>query len=319
MDPADIIWRPANSVLTIPLAGASLLGFHIPKLTHCLYSNKFMHSLNRRTFIGTAAVAATALMARTAPVSGATRKKIPIGVQLYSVRNTAPKDVPGTLAGIKKIGYEGVEFAGYYNQGAAELRKLLDDNGLKCCGTHIGLPTMMGDALEKTIEFNQTLGNQLLVVPSQRARTLEDWAKNAGTFEEIAAKLKPHDMRIGYHNHTAEFKALDGEVIEDYFFGKAGPEVFVQLDIGHCAHGGADPVAYLKKFAGRVLSVHVKEYSPENRAALVGEGVVKWPEVFDACENAAGTRWYIVEEESNAYPGLEGIEKSYQKLTKLLA
>jgi len=107
-----------------------------------------MIPLTRRQFIGASAVGAAALMAGPSAF-GASRKKPPIGVQLYSVRNDFAKDVPGVLAGIKKIGYEGVEFAGYANYGnnASGLRKLLDDNGLKACGSHIqgGLPTLQGD------------------------------------------------------------------------------------------------------------------------------------------------------------------------------
>ncbi|MBM3840290.1 MAG: sugar phosphate isomerase/epimerase [Verrucomicrobia bacterium] len=173
----------------------------------------------------------------------------------------------------------------------------------------------------KTVEFNETLGNKYLVVPGglPGTKSIEGWAKNAETFSEIAEKLKPHHMRVGYHNHSAEFKAIDGEIPEDVFFSKASPDVFVQLDIGHCIHGGADPVAYLKKFPGRVLNVHVKEYSPTKRDALIGEGEIKWPQVLEACETVAGTEWYIIEEESNAYKGLEGIERSFQNLKKLLA
>ena len=282
-----------------------------------------MRNYSRRDFIGTTAASAAALIAGSARVFGAVRKKnIPIGVQLYSVRATAPADVPGTLAGIKKIGYEAVEFAGYYGKDAKTLRQLLDDNGLKCCGSHLpgGLKGLLGDALQQTIEFNQTLGNRNLIVASlPGGRTIDGWVKNAETFSEIAEKLKAHKMRAGYHNHTAEFQAIDGQVPEDVFFGKASKDVFAQLDIGHCARAKADPVAYLKKFAGRVVSVHVKDYSPTKRDALVGEGDVKWPEVFEACEGVAGTEWYIIEEESGAYQGLDGIDLSYQKLKKLLA
>jgi sugar phosphate isomerase/epimerase len=280
-----------------------------------------MRAYSRREFIATTVAASAALLAHPSSVVAATRRKIPIGVQLYSVRAVFPGDIPGTLAGIRKIGFEGVEFAGYfsYANDAKGLRKVLDDNGLKCCGTHIGLPTMQGDALEKTVEFNQILGNTLLVVPSARARTIEDWTRLAGSFSEVAEKLKPHKMRIGYHNHSAEFQAVEGQIPEDVLFGKASPEVFVQLDIGHCARAGADPLAYLKKFAGRVLSTHVKEYSPAKRDAVPGEGVVKWPDLLDACANVAGTEWHIIEEESGAFKGLEGIEKSYQGLMKLLA
>ncbi len=280
-----------------------------------------MPKYTRRDFLGTAAAATAALLAGATRSFAVPRTKIPIGVQLYSVRAVAPADVPGTLAGVKKIGYDAVEFAGYYsyNNDAKGLRKLLDDNGLKCCGTHIGLPALTGDALEKTIEFNKVLGNENLVVASMRARTLADWAMNADTFSEIAEKLKPHKLRVGYHNHTVEFKEVEGQIPEDHFFSKAKPEVFAQLDLGHCARAGADPVAYLKKFAGRVRSVHVKEYNPDKKEALVGDGKIKWNEVFDACENVAGTQWYIVEEESGFYKGLDGIDLCYKALKKLLA
>jgi sugar phosphate isomerase/epimerase len=284
-----------------------------------------MRDYTRRDFIGTAAVGAAAFVAGSTQMLAGTGKKIPIGVQLYSVRNVFSRDVPGTLAGIKKIGYEGVEFAGYasFNNDAKGLRKLLDDNGLKCCGTHLqgGLRIVTGDALAQTVEFNEIIGNDKLVVPSLQARTAADWLQNAETFSEIAEKLKPNKMRIGYHNHTAEFTAIEGKMPTDIFFGKASPEVFVQLDIGHCFHAGADPAAYLKKYLGRVLTVHAKDYSAEDRAGdVVGAGKVKWAEVLPVCQDASSSvQWYIVEEESNAFQGLDGIEKSFQGLQKLLA
>lgn len=282
-----------------------------------------MNTISRREFIRSTALGTTVLLAGGARShAAAPRRGIPIGVQLYSVGAEFQNNIPGTLAGVKKIGYDAVEFAGYGSlvADAKGLRQLLDDNGLKCCGTHLqgGMQLVTGDAIEKTAEFNHTLGNNKLLVPSMRARTLDDWAKSAETFSAIAEKLKPHKMRIGFHNHVVEFARLEDQIPLDYFFGKASPDVFVQLDIGHCARAGADPVAYLKKFPGRVLSVHVKEYAEGNRAALIGEGSVKWTEIFDACASVAGTEWYIVEEESRAYPGLEGIAKSHANLKKQL-
>ena len=90
---------------------------------------------------------------------------IPIGLQLYSVRDDCEIDLPSVLKAVGGMGYDGVEFAGYYGRTASELRQMLDDNGLKCCGTHTGLETILGDELEKTIAFNQTLGNKFLIVP----------------------------------------------------------------------------------------------------------------------------------------------------------
>ncbi len=276
-----------------------------------------MSDLTRRDFLQTAAGAAALLAAPSALT--AAHKKIPIGVQLYSVRDFIKNDVPGTLASIKKLGYDGVEFAGYYDLDAKALRKILDDNGLKACGTHITVQTLLGDQLEKTVEFNRILGNRFLIVPSLRAKTLDDWAKQAETFNQIAEKLKPHKMRVGYHNHTQEFQAIDGQRPMDVFFGKTTKDVIMQLDIGHCVHGGGDPVAYLKKYPGRALTVHVKEWSDTKKDATVGEGDVKWPAVLQACETVGGTEWYVIEEETEAYKGVDGIDKCIKGLKKLLA
>src|SRR5215831_14773788 len=117
-------------------------------------------SMNRREFVGTAVAGLTTAAAALAA------KKIPIAVQVYSVREIAQKDTAGTLAKIAKIGYQGVEFAGYYGHSAQDIRKILDDNGLKAAGTHTGLDTLLGDQLPKTIEFNRTIGNKNLIVPS---------------------------------------------------------------------------------------------------------------------------------------------------------
>jgi len=258
-------------------------------------------------------------MAGSALGVSAAGKKMHIGVQLYSIRNYIPSDVAGGFAAIKKMGYEGVEFAGYYSKDAKTLRQMLDDSGLKCCGTHIGLQTMLGDQLKPTIEFNQVLGNRYLVVPAlPGVKTADDWRRTAETFNQISDQLKPLDMRIGYHNHTVEFQPIDGQLPIDLFLEKANQDVFLQLDIGHVMRAGADPLEFFKKHPGRALTVHVKEFSATKKDAVIGEGDVKWPEVLQACATAGGTKWYIIEEESGAYQGMEGIEKSLRGLEKLL-
>ncbi len=279
-----------------------------------------MSDFSRRAFLRTTTAGAAALMAGNVPGVVAARKNIPIGVQLYSVRNYIPNDVPGTLAAIKKMGYDGVEFAGYYGKDAGTLRQWLDDNGLKCCGSHVGLQTVTGDQLSATIEFNQALGNEFLIVPSARGvSTIDAWTKLAETLSGIAGKLKPLGMYVGFHNHSVEFQPIDGQLPMDVLFGKAAREVVMQLDVGHCVQAGADPAVYLNRYPGRALTVHLKEWSSTRKDAVVGEGDVKWPPVFEACEAVGGTRWYILEEETGAFSGLDGIEKSIQSLKKLLA
>src|SRR5438105_11085129 len=92
-------------------------------------------------------------------------KPLQVGLQLYAVRDDCAKDLPGVLKAVAKMGYTGVEFAGYYGRSAQELRAMLDEDGLKCYGTHIGLETLLGDNLAKTVEFNKVLGNNMLIVP----------------------------------------------------------------------------------------------------------------------------------------------------------
>jgi sugar phosphate isomerase/epimerase len=246
-------------------------------------------------------------------------RKIPFALQLYSVRNECAKDLPDTIAAVGKMGYKGVEFAGYHGRDAQTLRKLLDDAGLKCCGTHISLDTLLGDELPKTIEFNQTLGNRFLVVPSlpgKYQKTHQGWLDAAEVFNELAEKVKPHGMRVGYHNHNIEFKPLEGELPEDTFFGHTKKDVIMQFDTGNGMDVGGDVVVFLKKYPGRTASIHVKPFSKTKRNALIGDDELPWPEIFHLCETIGGTEWYIIEYESDAYPPLIAVEKTLEVMRR---
>jgi sugar phosphate isomerase/epimerase len=265
--------------------------------------------LSRRSFLKTAAFGAGAglaggrALAALAAQASAPGKKIPVGVQLYSVRELAGKDLPAVLEAIGRMGYKGVEFAGYYGWDGKpkELRKLLDANGLKCCGTHTALETVTGDALKATAELHAILGNSFLIVPSLEAEGAAGWRDMAARFNDIAAKAKELGMRVGYHAHAGDFRPLDGTTSWEIFFDNTGRDVIMQLDIGNCLQGGGDPYAILKKYAGRSASVHLKEFGgPEN--AVIGQGVVRWPEVFQTCETTGGTVWYVVEHETGPDP-----------------
>src|SRR5438067_6021360 len=256
-------------------------------------------NMNRREFVGTA----VAGLASAASAFGA--KNIPIAVQVYSVREIAQKDTAGVLAKIAKIGYQGVEFAGYYGHSAQDIRKILDDNGLKTAGTHIGLETLLGDQLPKTMEFNRTIGNKNLIVPgfAQKYRSsIAAWKDTAKLFSEIAAKVKPEGFTVGYHNHNLEFEKMEGEVPFDVFYSTASPDVKVQLDIGHAARAGANVLDVIRRYNGRIVSVHVKEYAPANDNAVLGDpgGAIPWKNVLSALAASPGMEWYISEEEGRA-------------------
>jgi sugar phosphate isomerase/epimerase len=246
--------------------------------------------------------------------------QIPIALQLFSIRHDCERDLPGTLEAVAKMGYEGVEFAGYYGRSAKELRALLDDLGLSVAGTHIRLNTLLGDQLAETVEFNRILGNRFLIVPGlseERRNSRSAWQETAKIFDGIAEKLAEEGMFTGYHNHHIEFALMEGELPWDTFFSNTRQEVVMQVDIGNALHGGGDPIPYIERYPGRAITVHLKEYSATDPKALLGEGDVDWKKVFQLCETVGGTEWYIVEQESYAYPPLECVDRCLQALKEM--
>lgn len=274
----------------------------------------------RRELLRMGAAGAAAAWAAARAKLGLAAGKVPIGVQLYSVRHDCEKDLPGTLKAVKGFGYEAVEFAGYYGRSAAELRKILDDTGLECCGTHTALDTLEGDALPKTVEYSAAIGNRLLIcpwIPEERRKTAEDWMKLAEEFDAMADRVAPAGMRVGYHNHNVEFTPLDGQTPWDIFFGGTKKAVIQQVDIGNCLDGGGDPVDLIRRYPGRTVTIHIKEYSKTKPDAVIGEGDVPWKAVFDACETVGGTEWYIVEYEHEDQPALPAVGRCLANLRKM--
>ncbi len=273
----------------------------------------------RREFIRRAGVGAAGLAlgaSLTSAAQAAARgKKIPVGLQLYSIRNLCEKDTAGMLKAVSQIGYRGVEFAGYYGHSAKELRKMLDDNDLVACGTHTTYESVLGDKLKETIEFNRTIGNRFLIVPWMESKTKQEWLDKALLFNTLAVKLKSARMLIGYHAHAHDFEKFEGETAWDLFFGHTRPEVIMQLDTSNCCDGGADPVAVLHKYPGRARSIHLKA-SGGGPDAVIGEDKVNWKEVFAFCEGPGKTEWYVVEHESGSDP-LNAIKRSFEALRKL--
>lgn len=247
-----------------------------------------------------------------------------IALQLYSVREDCRKNFKETLEKVAEMGYEGVEFAGFYGWSAEKLRDLLDDWGLKIAGAHIGIDSLLGENFEKTIKFHRTLGNKYLIVPGlpENWRNSRDaWLRTAKTFNELAGKLKIYDMRIGYHNHTVEFQRFNSETGWDLFFKNTVSDVIMQLDTGNAMHGGlsnSDLLNILRRYPGRAITIHLKEYSSKERYALIGEGEVDWKNILRTCETIGGTEWYIVEQESYKYPPLKCVEICLKNLLKLL-
>ncbi|MBM3216197.1 sugar phosphate isomerase/epimerase [Candidatus Poribacteria bacterium] len=247
--------------------------------------------------------------------------KIPIGLELYSVREQLAKDPRGTIKAVAEMGYVGVEFAGFPSPDPAEVKGWLDEFKLTCCGSHTGWGLVQDDKLESTVAYNKAIGNRYLIVPGlpgELTRTRADWIATAKKFNAISAKLVPQGMATGYHNHSAEFQVMDGETAWDAFFSHTDKEVVMQLDMGNGMSGGADLVGILKKFPGRAETVHLKPYhKTEGFRPVIGKDDVPWQEVFHLCETTGNTKWYIVEYESDAYPPLEAVERCLKGLQKM--
>jgi sugar phosphate isomerase/epimerase len=279
-------------------------------------NNASSSTVTRREFLGIVGAASAALgLGVATQAQAAADKKIPVGLQLYSLREQCKTDLPGMLVAVSKIGYRGVEFAGYHGHSAKDLRKLLDDNGLIACGTHTPYESVQGDKLKETVEFNRIIGNKFLIVPwMNETKSKQEWLDRAKLFNDIADQVKPNGMWVGYHAHQHDFQQIDGVSAWDLFFGHTKREVIMQLDTSNCCEGGADPVAVLKKYPGRARTIHLKAYGggPD---AVIGEDKVDWKGVFAWCEGKGKTQWYVVEHESGTDP-LDAVKRSYAALKK---
>ena len=179
--------------------------------------------ISRRDFLQRSALGITGAVLTSSLATAAraaSNGKIPIGLQMYSLREQCKTDLPGMLKAVAKIGYKGVEFAGYHGRSATELRKMLDDNGLVACGTHTPYESILADKLDETIEFNRIIGNKFLIVPWMTSKTKQEWLDKAKLFNGVATTLGPQHMWVGYHAHAHDFEKFDGESAWDIFFGQ---------------------------------------------------------------------------------------------------
>ena len=262
--------------------------------------------LSRRTFLGM--TAALPFVVSNA-LKGA--KNVPVGLELFSVRGDLAKDLLGTVAAVGKMGYQVVEFFAPYltwtPEMAKDVRKVLDDSGLKCLSTHNNGPSYTPEGLKKAIELNQVIGSKAIIMASApRATVIDDWKKLGDQLTAIAAQLTPLGMVTGYHNHQVEWRPLDGQRPMDVIAASTPKDVVLQFDVGTCVEVGADPIAWIKANPGRIKSVHCKDWKagPGYNVAF-GEGDAPWKAIFDAVEATGGVEYYLVEQETGGTNGGE--------------
>ena len=280
--------------------------------------------LSRRSFVA-ATTAATATLT-AAPFAWA-KPHVPVGLELYSVRDELAKDLTATVRAVAKMGYEDVEFySPYYSwtlEKAKEVKKLLDDLGIKCRSTHNPINALKPDGIDKAIELNQAIGAKYIVLASAgKPKGIDGWKGVAGVLAEAADKLRPLGMRAGYHNHQTEFMPMDGTRAMEVLAANTPKDVMLQLDVGTCVEAGSDPVGWVNANPGRINSLHLKEWrsaaGPDHGyRALFGEGDVPWKKLLDVAEEKGGVEFYLIEQEGSRYPAFETAEKCLEAFKKL--
>jgi len=228
---------------------------------------------------------------------------------------------------VAQLGYQCVEFfSPYYDWSEAQakdMRKLMDDLGIRCYSTHNDGSNVTSEKVEHTIALNKILGCKYVVVASAKPADGPDgWSAVADLLNTGAELLAPSGLKTGYHNHELEFTPVDGKRPIETIAAKTKPTVMLQLDVGTCIQAGSDPVAWIKQNPGRIHSLHLKDFSPEpdkGFKVLFGEGIAKWKEIFTAAESVGGAEYYLMEQEGSRLSELDTAKACLESYKKLVA
>lgn len=250
---------------------------------------------------------------------------LPIGLQLYSVRNEMEKDFAGTLKRVAEMGYDGVEFAGLFGHSASEIKALLEKNGLAAVSAHVPLAEMLED-MDKVIATYKEIGCKYIAIPYVEEKYRPgrpDYGETLATIAQLGKKCRENGIVLMYHNHDFEFVKVDGKYGLDIMY-ETVPAEYLQTELDTCwvNVGGEDPAKYIEKYSGRTPVVHLKDFvmkgkeKPKKLYALigidddgeqaseedfsfkpVGSGVQDMPEIIKASEKS-GAEWLIVEQDN---------------------
>jgi sugar phosphate isomerase/epimerase len=266
--------------------------------------------LSRRSFLALSAMLPWALSARATT-------SVPVGLELYSVRNELKRDPEGTVRAVAQMGYQCVEFyAPYFDRSenqTRQMRQLLDDLGIHCYSTHNDFAYLSPQNIQRTRDMNLILGSKYVVVASvEPTPGPEGWVAVADTLNRADDELASAGLKVGYHNHQPEFTAVAGKKPLEILARSTKPSIMLQLDVGTCLAAGSDPVAWIRANPGRIRSIHCKDWSPElgkGYTVLFGEGAADWKNIFAAAESVGGVEYYLVEQEGSRFPDLDTAQK----------
>jgi sugar phosphate isomerase/epimerase len=248
-------------------------------------------------------------------------RRLPVALQLYTVRDQLRGDFRGVVHAVAEMGYDGAQLAGYGDLAAPEMRRLLEETGLQPAGTHTGLDTLE-HRLDQDIDYNLAIGNRWIIcpaLPEARRQNLAGWQQVAASLNRIGERCVQRGLAFGYHNHAFEFPEIPdgaGRRGLDVILGDTTPElVFWEPDVYWIKKGGADPAALIRRYAGRIPITHLKDMTGDHRQtfAEVGEGSLDWPAIL-AASWEAGVAWHCVEQDRCDRPPLESARLSLQHL-----
>lgn len=244
-----------------------------------------------------------------------------VGIQLYTIRSLLEEDFVGTIEKVIAIGYKELEFAGFYDRTAEQVKALIDRLGATAPSTHIGYEEATGN-LDEVIATAKTVGHKFIVIPMLSRNlmsSLDGYKEAAQKLNEVGEKCHDEGLRVGYHNHNFEFREIDGTIPYNILLEETNPDwVDMEIDLYWTLMGGHDPLVNFEKYPGRFKLCHVKDMADmegERRMADVGEGEVDFAAIF-AQSKQAGLVHYIVE---NDFPqdAMQSIRTSYAYLEQL--
>jgi sugar phosphate isomerase/epimerase len=275
-------------------------------------------ALSRRSFLAFSAMLPWALSARAA-------KSIPVGLELYSVRDELKRDPEGAVRAVAQMGYQGVEFYAPYfewseNQ-SKQMRKLLDDLGVRCFSTHNDSSYLGPEKIGRARDMNLILGSKYLVMASSNPTPgLDGWKAIADLLNVAAVELESSGLQVGYHNHQREFIPVENQRPIEILARNTKQSIMLQLDVGTCLEAGSDPGAWIRANPGRIRSLHLKDWSPEpskGYTVLLGEGAAEWKDIFEAAERVGGVEYYLIEQEGSRFSELDTARRCLQSFRQI--
>ncbi|MDR0271460.1 sugar phosphate isomerase/epimerase [Paenibacillus sp.] len=245
-----------------------------------------------------------------------------VALQLYSIKELMSEDFFWTLKKVADIGYDGVEFAGYFGTAAAQLKTALDEYGLRAAGSHIGMPDLVG-RLEEMIEYSLTIASPYIVcpgLPEEFRENADSYKRAAEILDRIGERCKEQGLRFGYHNHGFEFQNHDGLTGLELLASHTQPEhMFLELDTYWAQYAGFRATDWIESFKNRCRILHIKDMKSEldKRNTEIGSGILDF-KAITAAGKRCGVEWYTVEQEEYEIPQLESIETSLAFLRQIL-